>query len=39
MGFADNCSKIYPRTELNIAALGDGLGNAVSIIPMKKIIP
>ncbi len=29
--------EFIPGTEINIAALGDGEGNAISIIPMKKL--
>jgi len=29
--------KFIPGTEINIAVLGDGRGNAVSIIPMRKL--
>lgn len=29
--------EFIPGTEINIAALGDGRGNAISVIPMKKM--
>ena len=37
MGITGNNSGVITGTEVNIAALGDGNGNAISVIPMRKL--